>query len=203
MHDSLPYIERLDHQRKRFGFKVEAVALDSGYLNSAICKQLQDREIFAVIGQRRFYKTKGLFQKWRFKYDAETDVYVCPNKQILQYKRTTRDGYRHYVSEKKQCEKCPFLSECTRSKNHHKVIRRHVWEDSREWVRENLLTKVGQYLYQKRKETIERSFADAKQLHGYRYARFRGRENVLEQALLTAACQNMKKIALHLAKIAG
>jgi hypothetical protein len=78
-----------------------------------------------------------------------------------------------------------------------------VWEDSREWVRENLLTKVGQYLYQKRKETIERSFADAKQLHGYRYARFRGRENVLEQALLTAACQNMKKIALHLAKIAG
>ncbi|MHC2832440.1 transposase, partial [Bacillus sp. F9_6S_D1_P_5] len=48
--------------------------------------------------------------------------------------------------------------------------------------------------------TIERSFADAKELHGYRYARFRGLKSVQIQAYLTAACQNMKKIALHLTK---
>jgi hypothetical protein len=54
-----------------------------------------------------------------------------------------------------------------------------------------------------RHQTIERSFADAKQLHGLRYCRFRGREHVQEQVLLTAACQNMKKIATILAKRAG
>ncbi|WP_034303804.1 transposase, partial [Bacillus sp. 123MFChir2] len=48
--------------------------------------------------------------------------------------------------------------------------------------------------------TIERSFADAKELHGYRYARFRGMKSVQIQAYLTAACQNMKKIALHLTR---
>ncbi|MEI3896135.1 MULTISPECIES: transposase, partial [unclassified Bacillus (in: firmicutes)] len=43
----------------------------------------------------------------------------------------------------------------------------------------------------------EQSFADAKELHGYRYARFRGLKSVKMQAYLTGACQNMKKIALH------
>ncbi|MEC0361771.1 transposase, partial [Bacillus subtilis] len=46
----------------------------------------------------------------------------------------------------------------------------------------------------------ERSFADSKQLHGLRYCRLRGKRNVSEQVLLTAACQNMKKIATYLAK---
>ncbi|WEY91197.1 transposase [Bacillus subtilis] len=55
-------------------------------------------------------------------------------------------------------------------------------------------------LYKKRKEKIERSFADSKQLHGLRYCRLRGKRNVSEQVLLTAACQNMKKIATYLAK---
>ncbi|HWR22329.1 MAG TPA: transposase, partial [Feifaniaceae bacterium] len=43
-------------------------------------------------------------------------------------------------------------------------------------------------------ETIERSFADAKELHGLRYARMRGIRNMREQSFLTAAVQNMKKI---------
>src|ERR1035437_3913571 len=33
---------------------------------------------------------------------------------------------------------------------------------------------LGKRIYKRRKETVERSFADAKQLHGHRYARMRG-----------------------------
>jgi transposase len=202
VHDSLPYLERLDKQIEKFGFDVEAVALDSGYLTTHICKGLQDRKIFAVIGHRRFHPTKGLFSKFKFKYDHEKDVYLCPNNQILPYRTTTRDGYREYASNPKECVDCPLLSQCTRSEKHQKVVTRHVWEESKEWVRRNRLTKSGKMLYKKRKETIERSFADAKQLHGYRYCRFRGKKYVLEQALMTATSQNIKKIANHLAKMA-
>ena len=46
-----------------------------------------------------------------------------------------------------------------------------------------------------RKETIERSFAEAKELHGLRYARMLGIRNMYEQSFLTAAAQNMKRIA--------
>ncbi|MEC2394341.1 transposase, partial [Bacillus toyonensis] len=37
-----------------------------------------------------------------------------------------------------------------------------------------------------------RSFAEAKELHGYRVARYRGLKSVQMQAYLNAACQNMK-----------
>jgi hypothetical protein len=43
---------------------------------------------------------------------------------------------------------------------------------------------------------VERSFADAKELHGHRYARMRGLSKVQQQSLLCAICQNIKKIAL-------
>lgn len=39
VHDSPLYIERLDRQKECFGFEVEAVALNSGYL-TPICKHL-------------------------------------------------------------------------------------------------------------------------------------------------------------------
>ncbi len=200
VHDSLPYVQRLDRQVQRFGFKVEAVALDSGYLTNPICKKLHDRNIFAVIAHRRFHPTQGLFHKWQFQYDAENNCYVCPNKQKLMYSTTNREGYKHYSSNPEVCKSCPLLEKCTRSRNHKKIITRHIWETHKEWVRNNRLSTSGKYLYRKRKETIERSFADAKQLHGFRYCRLRGLRNVTEQALMTAAVQNMKKIALHLDK---
>ncbi|SER02017.1 transposase, partial [Piscibacillus halophilus] len=74
-------------------------------------------------------------------------------------------------------------------------------EDSKDKVRENRLSNEGKWIYRMRKEKVERSFADSKELHGLRYCRLRGRDNVREQALMTAACQNMKKIALHLDRV--
>jgi transposase len=195
VHDSIPYIERLDRQIERFGFDVEAVALDAGYLSVPICHELKKREIFAVIAHRRFHPKRGLFPKWKFKYDALHDSYLCPAKERLTYRTTDRTGYRMYHSDPKVCCQCEYLMQCTESKNHTKVITRHVWEDSKEWIHRNRLSWWGKEFYKKRKETIERCFADAKELHGLRYARYRGRSKVLEQCLLTACAQNIKKMA--------
>ncbi|MNN52820.1 hypothetical protein D3C81_1675400 [compost metagenome] len=41
VHDSMPYLSRLDRQQERFNFKVESVALDSGYLTTPICRGLE------------------------------------------------------------------------------------------------------------------------------------------------------------------
>ncbi|WP_027953974.1 hypothetical protein [Halobacillus kuroshimensis] len=42
-----------------------------------------------------------------------------------------------------------------------------------------------------------RRFADSKERLGLHYGRLRGKEKEKEQALITAACRNMKKIVLH------
>ena len=137
-------------------------------------------------------------RKRQYRYDREADVYICPMEQVLAYSTTGRNGYRAYKSNPDHCRECPMLRQCTQSRNHQKVIVRHVWEDDLEKINANRLTEWGKAVYERRRETVERSFADAKQLHGHRYARFRGRRRVQGQCLLAAACQNMKKIAYAL-----
>ena len=70
-----------------------------------------------------------------------------------------------------------------------------MWEDYRDEVYVSTHTDGGKKIYAKRKEKIERSFAESKELHGLRYCRMRGNERIFEQCLLTAAVQNMKRIA--------
>lgn len=200
VHDSVPYLTRLDRMRERFGWNVEAVGLDAGYYTAAICKGLEERNIYGVMGYRRPNKGADLLPKRAFVYDAAADVYHCPNQQILHYRTTNRLGYREYVSNPMQCSQCSQRSQCTRSQNHTKVITRHVWQEAKERIDAHRLEEKGKRLYARRKETVERSFADAKQLHGHRYARYRGLSKVRGQCLLAGACQNMKKMAMLLAK---
>jgi transposase len=196
VHDSIPYLSRLDRQRERFGFEIDAVGLDAGYHTAAICKGLEQRQIWGVISYRRPTHRDGYFYKREYRYDPEQDEYQCPQGQPLVYRNTTREGYREYASNPQHCATCPVRARCTQSRSRIKVITRHVWEDSRERIDANRKTPPGKIIYRRRKETVERSFADAKQLHGHRYARMRGLSKVQEQCLLAAACQNMKKIAL-------
>ncbi|MFP3441286.1 transposase, partial [Pantoea sp. SIMBA_133] len=67
IHDSKPYLQRLDRQIKRFGFHVEAVGLDAGYLTSPICHGLAQRKVFGVIAHRRYQTRKGFIPKWKYK----------------------------------------------------------------------------------------------------------------------------------------
>lgn len=201
VHDSQPYLDRLDRQRLRFGFDVQWVGLDAGYYTPRVCQGLEDRGILGVMGYRTPNHHAGYFYKRQYAYDAVTDSYRCPADQVIRYRTTNRLGYREYHSDKTQCEGCDLRAQCTRSANHTKVVVRHVWDDAKERVDARRQTESGKQIYARRKETVERSFADAKQLHGHRYARMRGLSKVREQCLLAAAAQNMKKIALVLARL--
>lgn len=200
LHDSVPYLGRLDRMRARFGFDVAAVGLDAGYFTPAICKGLEERDIYGVIGYRRPNHREGYFYKRQFTYDRERDGYVCPADEFLAYRTTNRQGYREYASSTRQCAQCPMRKQCTQSATATKVVTRHLWEDFKDIVAAHRLTPEGKAIYKRRKETVERSFADAKELHGHRYARYRGLAKVRAQCLLAGACQNMKKIARLLAR---
>ena len=98
------------------------------------------------------------------------------------------------------CLNCPYLKKCTNSKNHTKVVTRHIWEEyieAAEDIRHTIGTKEN---YNKRKETIERVFADAKELHGMRYAKHRGLDRVKMELTLLFSCMNLKKLAGRLWK---
>jgi transposase len=199
VHDSIVYLSRLDRQCERFGFAPAAVGLDAGYASASIAKGLEERGVLGVTGYRRPTPPRpGMMPPKAFRYDPTSDGYRCPQGQLLGYNTTDRAGYRLYHSDPTICHACPLLASCTSSANATRVISRHIWQDAREKADAYRLTPWGKRIYKRRKETVERSFADAKQLHGHRYARFRGLVAVTAQCLLAAAAQNIKKIALVL-----
>jgi transposase len=198
VNDVDPYIDRLKVQIEKFGFEVKAVGLDAGYNTNNICRELAGMGIMGAIAYRRGCHAKGKFGKHKFQYLPEWDVYICPERYYLEYRTTDRNGYKEYRAKGEKCLNCPRQSECLTEKQKFKAIRRHVWEDYRDRMTGFLKTDEGKEIYARRKETIERSFADSKELHGLRYCRMRGLKRASEQCLLTAAVQNMKKIALVL-----
>ena len=146
-------------------------------------------------------KTKeGFFGKHEFAYDEYYDCYICPGAHILTYSTTNRSGYKEYKSCGEHCAECQCLSKCTESRDHVKLITRHVWEEYMEVVEDIRHTIGNRQIYQLRKETIERIFGTAKEQHGFRYTQYVGKERMEMKAGLTFACMNLKKLAKILEK---
>ncbi|MCG3087381.1 transposase, partial [Sporosarcina cyprini] len=81
------------------------------------------------------------------------------------------------------------------SKNQQKIIQRHIWQDYLDVAEELRHHHEIKEIYGKRKETIERVFADAKEKHGMRWTTLRGLKKLSMQAMLTFAALNLKKLA--------
>ena len=174
---------------------MEYCIADAGYKTPAIAKLLLDDGIKPVLPYKRPMTKDNFFKKYEYVYDEHYDCYICPRNQILKYSTTNRDGYREYKSCGHICEKCEFLSKCTGSKNHVKVVTRHIWEDYIETCEDIRHTDGMKDLYSHRKETIERVFGTAKENHGFRYTQMYGKARMTMKVALTFACMNLKKLA--------
>ena len=122
-------------------------------------------------------------------------ICVCSCHQVLRYRITNREGYRGYKSDPKICADCPTLQKRTQSKNCVKVVVRHVWEGYLDRAEAFRRTPEGKASYARRKETIERVFADAKEKHGLRYTHMRGLTRVTAWVGFKFAAMNLKKLA--------
>ena len=194
IHDShilQPLVEKVIEKVK----KPLAVAADAAYKTPAITNFLLENQMLPVLPYTRPKTKDGFFRKHDYVYDEHNDCYICPNDQMLPYVTTTKEGYRQFKSNPTICANCPFLQQCTESKNHTKLIQRHIWEayvEEAEHLRHHEEIKL---IYAKRKETIERVFADAKEKHGMRWTTLRGLKKLSMQAMLTFAAMNLKRLA--------
>jgi hypothetical protein len=194
VHDShmlQPLVEKIIEKVK----KPLGVAADAAYKTPAITNLLLENQMLPVLPYTRPKTKDGFFKKQDYVYDEYFDCYLCPQGQPLKYTTTTKEGYGQYKSNPVICADCPFLSQCTESKNHQKLIQRHIWEayvEEAEHLRHSVEIKQ---IYAKRKETIESVFAVAKEKHGMRWTTLRGLKKLSMQAMLTFAVMNLKKLA--------
>ena len=179
---------------------IETLVADAGYKTPAIAKLLIDDGIKPLLPYKRPMTKSGFFKKYEYVYDEYNDCYICPANEVLTYRTTNRNGYREYKSCGSTCAACPYLSQCTESRDHVKTVTRHIWEpymDICEDIRHTLGMKD---LYAQRKETIERIFGTAKENHGFRYTQMYGKARMEMKVGLTFACMNLKKLAKIKAK---
>lgn len=202
VHDSQAFFGLYGRLKCGYGEAIKNHVADAGYISPAISKLIKDNEETLYIPYKRPMTKKGFFKKYEYVYDEYYDCYLCPNEKVLNYRTTTREGYKEYVSNPKECKKCPLRSRCTESKNQQKVIQRHVWEEYKEEFMEEVRhSPEWKEIYPKRKETIERVFADGKRRHGLDYTLYTGKEAVEFHTLLIYTGMNIKKYTKYMKKI--
>ena len=172
---------------------IKTLIADAGYKTPAIAKLLIDDGIKPLLPYKRPMTKDGFFKKYEYVYDEYYDCYICPADKVLTYRTTNRDGYREYKSCGTSCAQCPYLSQCTESRDHVKTVTRHIWEPYMEICEDIRQTLGMKDLYAQRKETIERIFGTAKENHGFRYTQMYGKARMEMKVGLTYACMNLKK----------
>lgn len=202
VHDSIAFPEIYRQVTEIFP-EAEKIVMDAGYKTPAICREIILDNRIPVLPYTRPKGQEGFFSRKEFVYDEYYDCIICPADQVLNYRTTNREGYKEYYSNPAICSRCPYLNKCTKSKENRRLIQRHIWEEYLEQA-EHLRYVIGmREVYKKRKETIERVFADGKEKHGMRYTHYRGLKRVSDENILTYACMNLKKMARWLKKKSG
>lgn len=191
-HDSRTF---LSIYRKIKDMGLKTLVADAGYKTPAIARLLINDGITPILPYKRPMTKEGFFKKYEYVYDELYDCYICPNNKTLNYTTTNREGYKEYKSCGTVCEGCPYLTQCTLSKDHVKVLARHVWEEYMEMCEEIRHMVGSKEIYDQRKETIERLFGTAKENHGLRYTQYKGKSLMEMKVGLTFTCLNLKKLA--------
>lgn len=196
VHDSVAFDGLYDRFTQKFP-QIQSVVMDAGYKTPWICKKVIDDVRIPVLPYKRPMGAKDFFRPHEYVYDEYYSCVICPENQVLNFSTVNRDGYREFKSKSYQCKNCPSRSICTNNAKYEKTVTKHIWSDYLETAEDIQHTPKYKKLYEKRKETIERVFADAKEKYGMRYTLFRGLTQVTNWVRLKFAAMNLKKFAIH------
>ena len=196
VHDSVAFDGLYDKLCEAFP-EMRYVVADAGYKTPWIAKRVIDDGRIPVLPYKRPMGKDGFFRPYEFVYDEYYDCVLCPENSVLKYATTTREGYRQFKSDSDICQNCPSRYKCTENKNCVKTVEKHVWTDYLELVEDYRHTPPLRKLYEHRKETIERVFADAKEKCAMRFTYLKGLTRNLGWVRLKFAAMNLKKYAIH------
>src|SRR5918997_436135 len=173
--ENLPMLELLFRSRFRWGLRPRSVTGDAAYGTVENVAAVEKAGIRAYMALPKHDERRGpLFGKNEFVYDAEKDLYTCPqgqplHRQGLDYKeRSIR-----YAAKPSACNACPLKSRCTKSKKKGRWIRRSFDEEYLQRVRGYRDTEPYRKALRKRQVWVEPLFAEAKDWHGLRRFRLR------------------------------
>ena len=201
INDVTPLPEIPDEIQMRMGKLPKSMGLDAGCHSAGIAHLLEKKGIQGVIGCRRHTHRTHSYGKCRFRCAPASTLTSARITGISTGRPPPAMGMP-ILGDSKTCKACPRRTACFGASMARRSVERHVWQDALDEVTALTKSEKGRRIYGWRKETIERSFAKAKENRGLRHARMLGIRNMREQSLLTAAVQNIKRlVASHFSSL--
>ncbi|MPZ51105.1 MAG: IS1182 family transposase [Dehalococcoidia bacterium] len=192
--------EVLWQHRRLSGLKLGDVVADAKYGTSFNFLYLGRLGLRAFIPLTRFgVMRKDIWGREHFRWLPEEDVYLCPAGEKLRRHAQVRGTQRvQYRAPRGSCAACRFRDLCAPSGG-ERTIHRSWGQEHVERTEALLAGPLGKQRLVQRKVYAEGAFGLAKELHGLRRTRFRGRRRVQIQLWLTAAAMNIKRAARQIA----
>ena len=186
--------EVLWHHRRLSRLGVPEVVADPKYGTTGNFLYLGQLGIPTVIPPTRFGNMRNdIWGREHFAWLPEEDAYLCPAQEKLKRYANVRSTSRvQYRAPKGSCVACAFRAECAPSGG-ERTMHRSWAQEFVEVNEERLASPLGKQRLAERQAYAEGPFGLAKELHGLRGTRFRGRRKVQIQLWLTAAAMNIKK----------
>jgi transposase len=182
------------------GREAESVTADTTYGNGEFLQWLADRDITPYMRTRDSIhrKRSPFFGPEHFTYQPESNSYVCPAGQQLNYGgRSLRNRTYAYIGTRKRCGGCALKAQCTSGAFRFLAI--HMDEPARQRARE--LAKTPEFVAaQRQRKKVEALFAELKNQIGLRRLRLRRLKFVREQFFLAATAQNLKRLVRFLSQ---
>jgi len=201
--DGKMFEELINTHEENTNKEVKTVVGDSKYGTVNNYLKCKDRDIKPHLRdlkstQEKGRKKKGIFSEDEFKYDAETDTFICPDGKKLR-KRTYHKnrGKWEYMSSKEDCEECRLRGKCTTSKSGVRTVHRYKRQEELDEMRAEASGPNSKRDLKKRWSLMERSFADGSNLHGLKKARWRGYFRMQIQNHMISAVQNIRILIKH------
>jgi hypothetical protein len=187
--------EVLWQHRRLSRLGVPEVVADAKYGTTANFLYLGRLGIPAIIPTTRFGNMrKDIWGREHFQWLPDEEAYRCPAGQKLKRYANQQNSRRIlYRAPRGSCAACAFRELCTPS-GRERTIGRSWGQEFVEAAEERLASPVGKQRLVERKIYAEGAFGLAKELHGLRRTRFKGRRRVQIQLWLTAAAMNIKKV---------
>jgi len=180
------------------GREPESVVADATYGNGEFLQWLMERNITPYMRTRDSIHRRNspFYGPERFTYQPESNSYLCPAGQQLNYGGHNAGNRTHvYIGTRKRCGACADKAQCTSSPLKYLAI--HVHEPARQRARDLINTPAFVDAQRKRKK-VEALFAELKNQIGLRRLRLRRMKFVREQFFLAATAQNIKRLVRFL-----
>ena len=182
------------------GREPESVAADTTYGNGEFLQWLADRSVTAYMHTRdsALRKNNPGYGPERFTYQPESNTYLCPAGEQLNYVGlNVRNRAHAYIGSAKRCGTCPQKAQCTTGR--YKYLAIHIHESVRQRGRE--LAQTPEFTTaQRQRKKVEALFAELKNQIGLRRLRLRRLRFVREQFFLAAVAQNIKRLVRFLSR---